>query len=580
MKLCRIVTRAAGALIAFSLGLAACGGDGGTGPNGEENKTGGLVLSAPDVLLQQSGRMAIAVVILRAADGVSPVTDVTVEGLPSAFGGRADAAQDREVGYSGPGTRLLLASQRDTAFTGTVGPVMEGTVRARVNGQSVSTRIRLHTGLGEVVSSDSSAGITLRQGESRTIRFRLLRPVSTPVTARLADVPAGLALTPVSMAPGQTHAELTFSASADAPTGLRGNVWVQFYDAQNRGIALLSTNIAVTPRTARPEVRREFRPMGSGRWLMDRRLDATLYTTHEGGVWLNSRPMEGLADIVNVDARGYYVSQNDVGYYAMNAAGEVFSFGFYPTRRLEGIRAVAMVEGNFILEDGSVWTTRSAAANFRTDPRARMRSGEVVPLGTPGVARTLALEEVLLDCCRFETRALLIGEQDGTVRRWDLNSAPVQVAKFSRPVVGIITDADAYVVLLDDGTVWTWGRNTRGLLGDGSVLGTVRAAPAQIPGLTGVTRIHSLSQTGQGVAAVTSAGEVSLWGRAPSPLAVCTDDGMGSAHCLRPTRLPGAAGALGFLAGVFLKPDGYLYYLHEPGTRNPLVHPRIRTTAP
>ncbi|HYW07422.1 MAG TPA: hypothetical protein VE913_10720 [Longimicrobium sp.] len=57
--------------------------------------------------LQPSGRMAFAVVVPRAADSVSPVTDVTVEGLPSAFGGRADAAQDREVGYSGPGTRLL-----------------------------------------------------------------------------------------------------------------------------------------------------------------------------------------------------------------------------------------------------------------------------------------------------------------------------------------------------------------------------------------------------------------------------------------------------------------------------------------
>ena len=41
--------------------------------------------------------------------------------------------------------------------------------------------------------------------------------------------------------------------------------------------------------------------------------------------------------------------------------------------------------------------------------------------------------------------------------------------------------------LKSDGTVWTWGCNAYGELGDGTT--TDRYAPAQVPGLSGVTTI-------------------------------------------------------------------------------------------
>src|SRR3954447_21785821 len=43
------------------------------------------------------------------------------------------------------------------------------------------------------------------------------------------------------------------------------------------------------------------------------------------------------------------------------------------------------------------------------------------------------------------------------------------------------------VVLRADGTVWSWGRNTFGQLGDGTF--TAHSTPAQVPGHTGIAQI-------------------------------------------------------------------------------------------
>ena len=63
------------------------------------------------------------------------------------------------------------------------------------------------------------------------------------------------------------------------------------------------------------------------------------------------------------------------------------------------------------------------------------------------------------------------------------------------------------MALMDDSTVWCWGYNVYGQLGDGTT--TPRLSPTGVSGLAGVTQIgsganHSL--------AVTSGGVVSGWG--------------------------------------------------------------------
>ncbi len=110
-------------------------------------------------------------------------------------------------------------------------------------------------------------------------------------------------------------------------------------------------------------------------------------------------------------------------------------------------------------------------------------------------------------------------KNDGTVWAWGDNDhgqlgdettterhAPVQV---SRLMGATAVDAGWYhtVALKNDGTVWAWGDNAALQLGDGTT--TERHAPVQVPGLTGVTAVAG----GHGhTVALKSDGTVWAWG--------------------------------------------------------------------
>ena len=109
---------------------------------------------------------------------------------------------------------------------------------------------------------------------------------------------------------------------------------------------------------------------------------------------------------------------------------------------------------------------------------------------------------------------------DGTVWGWGANGSgqlgdgsitnrptPIQVPGLS-DIFAVAAGASHSVALRRDGTVWTWGVNTSGQLGDGTT--TQRKTPIQVPGLTGVVgiasgRLHNL--------ALLADGTVRAWGQ-------------------------------------------------------------------
>ncbi len=83
-----------------------------------------------------------------------------------------------------------------------------------------------------------------------------------------------------------------------------------------------------------------------------------------------------------------------------------------------------------------------------------------------------------------------LGDGTGTMTRY----SPVQVIDPSDPsghlngVVAVEAGSNYSLALKSDGTVWAWGSNGSGQLGDGTTLS--RLTPAQVSGLSGVIALE------------------------------------------------------------------------------------------
>lgn len=66
-------------------------------------------------------------------------------------------------------------------------------------------------------------------------------------------------------------------------------------------------------------------------------------------------------------------------------------------------------------------------------------------------------------------------------------TTPEQVVALTNAAAGVAIGGDHSCASKTDGTVWCWGWNQRGQLGDGTT--TSKSAPAQVVGLAGATRI-------------------------------------------------------------------------------------------
>ncbi len=110
------------------------------------------------------------------------------------------------------------------------------------------------------------------------------------------------------------------------------------------------------------------------------------------------------------------------------------------------------------------------------------------------------------------------------------------------------------IALKSDGTVWTWGDNSQGQLGDGTT--TSRSFPGQVPGLTGVVAIASGASHNL---AVKSDGTVWTWG---DNWGGQIGDGT-TTDRLTPFQVPGLSGVKsvsgGFYHSVAVKGDGTVW---------------------
>ncbi|MEK7453161.1 MAG: hypothetical protein AAB614_02910, partial [Patescibacteria group bacterium] len=182
--------------------------------------------------------------------------------------------------------------------------------------------------------------------------------------------------------------------------------------------------------------------------------------------------------------------------------------------------SVSSTNGSLSLATTTDSSIKTLTADFNND---------AISAGSLGLKNTQILDDqVTLSSSDLATTTAISGgashslalKSDGTVWAWGSNAngelgdgttidkrKPVQVSGLTG-VTAISGGAYFSLALKSDGTVWSWGHNYQGKLGDGTT--TTRYTPVQVLGLTGVTAIstknsHSL--------ALKSDGTVWSWGR-------------------------------------------------------------------
>ena len=235
---------------------------------------------------------------------------------------------------------------------------------------------------------------------------------------------------------------------------------------------------------------------------------------------------------------------------------------------LTGVTAIAAGSGHTVAlkTDGTVWAW---GLNYYGQLGDGTTTDKPTPVQVSGLTGVTAIggggnyDRVVERCCDH-TVAL---KTDGTVWAWGYNgdgglgdgtttnrSTPVRVSGLTG-MTAIAAGWFHTIALKSDGTVWAWGNNGEGQVGDGT--GTGRLTPVQVTGLTGVTAIAA---GGWHTVALRSDGTVWAWGyNYDGELG----DGTTAWSRLIPVEVSGLAGAAAIAAGgyhtVALKSDGTLW---------------------
>jgi len=203
----------------------------------------------------------------------------------------------------------------------------------------------------------------------------------------------------------------------------------------------------------------------------------------QGDLKSQSKPtrVPGLDSVIDYDQDGGMA-------FALTHDGSVYQWGHYllsslspspaptPTRAVGVANAVALFAQRwelYILDgEGALWRTSPSHSNPRSTPPPQRisHSKRVVQ-----VSGAVGLNE------------------DGTLfSLWESPPVDGGPVEHLEGIVAVQNNFERSVVLLADGTVWTWGHAQAGGLGDG--IHSESSVPIQLPGLSGIQKISGRNQ--------------------------------------------------------------------------------------
>jgi alpha-tubulin suppressor-like RCC1 family protein len=203
---------------------------------------------------------------------------------------------------------------------------------------------------------------------------------------------------------------------------------------------------------------------------------------------------------------------------------------FTPVSSLTGVKAIAVGQVHTVVlkNDGTVWVWGDNNAGQLGDGLTYpMFGGAGYPVSSSSPVQVSGLTGITaIAAGNYHTVALM---NNGTVWAWGSNSygqlgdgtttnrfTPVKISGLTG-ITAIAAGETHTVALKNDGTVWAWGDNGYGQLGDGTFT-SQRLSPVQVSGLTGITAIAA---GGIDTVALKNDGTVWAWGdRVMSPVQV------------------------------------------------------------
>lgn len=198
-----------------------------------------------------------------------------------------------------------------------------------------------------------------------------------------------------------------------------------------------------------------------------------------GDAWTSTLNFDPVASIITSDA--VQVSAGGYTTFALKSDGTISGFGY--------VEYGQMGDGHY---QGKPFPVQAFGlkAGGASASGGRFHAGVVLTDGTVGWIG------------HYDTQNLYIGGLDPDDQRYQL-----KVLTLSSAVVQAASGDHHTLVRLSDGTVWAWGTNNSGELGDGT--NSTSMSPVQVSGLTGAVHVSAEGSTSL---AVKSDGSVWVWG--------------------------------------------------------------------